>query len=174
MELLNFGLLAKYNKKTNELMNNIIMELTEDEWNKEFTGFFKSIHELNSHIYICDFNWLKRFKKLREFTVLKNNIFEKDLLFTETIFKNINEYVLLRSELDKIFIEFINELKNEDLKNLLKFVNSKGVKMERKMESLVMHVFNHQAHHRGMVSLYLEMLGKENSFSDSMYNMELN
>jgi uncharacterized damage-inducible protein DinB len=52
-----FKLFANYNKVTNELMNNIIMEITEEEWNKEFNGFFKSIHELCSHIYICDFNW---------------------------------------------------------------------------------------------------------------------
>ncbi|MCL2722457.1 MAG: hypothetical protein FWD47_14095 [Treponema sp.] len=37
----------------------------------------------------------------------------------------------------------------------------------------ITHVFNHQTHHRGMISLYLEMLGKENSFSDSMYNTEM-
>jgi uncharacterized damage-inducible protein DinB len=26
-------------------------------------------------------------------------------------------------------------------------------------------MFNHQTHHRGMISLYLDMLGKENDFS---------
>jgi len=173
MEILNFNLLAKYNKTTNELMNNIIKELTEDEWNQEFNGYFKSIHELNSHIYICDFNWLKRFKYLREFIVLRNNVFKKDYLFTETIFKNISEYILLRTELDKILIDYINELIEEDLEKYLEFTNSKRIKMERKMKSLITHVFNHQAHHRGMISLYLEMLGKENSFSDSMYNTEI-
>jgi len=169
----NFNLLAKYNRKTNELMNNIIKEITEEDWDKAFHGHFKSIHELCSHIYIVDFNWLKRFKNLRHFNILNSNIFDLDYKFTETIFNNIDEYISLRTELDLILIEFINELQKDDLEKNLKFINSKGIEMERIMKSLVTHVFNHETHHRGMISLYLEMLGKENSFSDSMYNTDM-
>ena len=43
--------LAMENKSKNILMNNVIKTLSEDEWNKEFNGFYKSIHELYSHIY---------------------------------------------------------------------------------------------------------------------------
>jgi len=46
-----FELLAKYNKEANNLMNNVIITLTEEQWNKNFTGYFKSIHEICSHIY---------------------------------------------------------------------------------------------------------------------------
>jgi len=75
--------------------------------------------------------------------------------------------------LDNIITEFIKELREEDLNKSLRFINSKGVEMERKMNSLITHVFNHETHHRGMISVYLEMMGIENSYSDSMYNTEL-
>ena len=68
-----FKVLVKYNRITNELMGKIIKEMTEEEWNKNFNGYFTSIHELCSHIYICDFNWLKRFKLLRNFNLLGFN-----------------------------------------------------------------------------------------------------
>ena len=60
-----FELLAKYNKEANNLMNNVIITLTEEQWDKNFTGYFKSIHEICSHIYFWDYNWFKRpkFKK---------------------------------------------------------------------------------------------------------------
>jgi len=173
MQDCNFNLLAKYNIITNELMNNIIKKLSEEQWNKEYNGHFKSIHELCSHIYIVDFNWLKRFKKLHNFKILDNEIFERDYKFTEVIFKNMDEYIIMRSELDSIIIKFINELREEDLNKSLRFTNSKGIEMERKMNSLITHVFNHETHHRGMISVYLEMQGIENSYSDSMYNKEL-
>jgi uncharacterized damage-inducible protein DinB len=41
------------------------------------------------------------------------------------------------------------------------------------MEPLIIHMFNHQTHHRGMVSLYLELLRVENGFSGSLYKIEL-
>jgi len=173
MQNTNYNIMANYNKITNEFMNDLIKDLSEDSWNKEFNGFFKSIHELCSHIYICDFNWLKRFKKLENFSVLNNSIFERNYSFNETIFNNINEYIVSRKELDKIIIDFINELTKEDLEKILKFTDSKGTYIERKMETLIIHVFTHQIHHRGMVSLYLELLGIDNGFSGSLYKMEL-
>jgi len=170
---LNYKTLAKYNKITNESMNGIIKNLSEDEWNRNFNGFFKSIHELCSHIYICDFNWLKRFKLLRDFNTLNKGIFEKSYKFSETIFTSIDEYILMRTELDELIIEFIDELQENDLRTQLIFNDSAGNRIERKMEPLILHLFNHETHHRGMISLYLEMLGKENDYTSSMYKMEL-
>ncbi len=168
-----FNVSAKYNKITNDLMNNIIKGMSEEDWDKQFNGFFKSIHELCSHIYICDFNWLKRFKLLRNFDTLNKSTFEKKYGFSEVIFKNINEYITMRKELDEIIIEFINELKEDDLEKTLKFTDSEGSKLERRMEALIIHVFSHQIHHRGMISIYMEMLGIENSYSGSLYKTEL-
>jgi len=173
MQSSNFYLMANYNKVTNDLMNNLIKDISEEQWNKEFNGYFKSIHELCSHIYICDFNWLKRFKMLQNFNVLNNSIFEKNYVFNETIFENIDEYIILRNKMDQIIIDFINELTENDLEKILKFTDSKEAKFERKMESLIIHVFTHQTHHRGMISLYLELLGIENGYSGSLYKMVL-
>ena len=165
--------MANYNKVTNELMNDFIKNLLENSWNKEFNGYFKSIHELCSHIYICDFNWLKRFKLLRNFGVLNNTFFERNLGFDKIIFTDINEYIVSRKEMDKLIIDFTHELTEEDLNKVLKFTDSKGTPIERKMESLVNQVFTHQIHHRGMISLYLDLLGIDNDFSSSLYKMEL-
>jgi uncharacterized damage-inducible protein DinB len=168
----NLKVLAKYNKITNDSMNGILKGVTEEEWDKNFDGYFKSIHELCSHIYICDFNWLKRFKLIRYFDILSNDIFEVSYSFSETIFKSLNEYIQAREKLDDIIIEFINDVKEDDLRAILKFTDSKGIKNERRVDPLIMHVFNHQAHHRGMISLYLELLGKENDFASSLYKMD--
>ena len=46
-----------------------------------------------NHIYIGDFNWLKRFSKLRGFNYISNDIFKKDIKFTELAFSSIDEYI---------------------------------------------------------------------------------
>ncbi|MDR0722137.1 MAG: DinB family protein [Treponema sp.] len=109
MEKKYFELLAKYNRETNGEMNNIIKTLSEEEWNKEFTGFYKSI--------------------------------------------------------DEIIVNFVNEIMEIDLPKTITFVNYKGVTFKKGMDLMLIHMVNHETHHRGMVSLYLEMVGKANDYS---------
>jgi len=159
---------AEKNKSTNELMNNIIENISEEEWRKEFNGFYKSIYELCSHIYSSDFNWFKRFLQARDFDVLNKGFFEKDFfperIFTNELFKNINDYVIKRKELDDIIIDFICKLSENDLEKMLKIIDSEGNVFELKLGPMIFYMFNHEVHHRGMISLYLDMLGKENIY----------
>jgi uncharacterized damage-inducible protein DinB len=46
----------------------------------------------------------------------------------------------------------MNEITGNDLENSLKYSNSKGIKFEHRMDGLLMHLFNHETHHRAMVS----------------------
>jgi uncharacterized damage-inducible protein DinB len=162
----NFSLLAKYNKVANEKMNNIIKTGSEGEWNKTFNGYFKSIHELCSHIYIADYNWLNRFKNLRKFNSLDQEYFNKKYNFQETLFTIIDEYIFKRVELDNVIIKFIEEITVEDINKILEYKTTDGKILEKKMEGLIIHMFNHEAHHRAMISVYLEMLGKENDYNN--------
>ena len=69
-------LYAAYNVKVNLEMDEIIAGLTDEEWNREFGGHYKSIHSLCAHIYMADFRWLTRFCQLRHFNFCKNPIFD--------------------------------------------------------------------------------------------------
>jgi uncharacterized damage-inducible protein DinB len=160
-----FELLVKYNKEVNQQMNNIIKTLSEEEWDKQFAGYFKSIHELCSHIFIADYNWLKRFESLNNFKSLTGIYFNKEYNYNELLFKNANEYFTKRSELDTLLVNFINEITANDLIKEFKWKDSKGIQLEKKIEVILTHLFTHQTHHRGMISLYLELLGKENDYS---------
>jgi uncharacterized damage-inducible protein DinB len=77
----NFKLLAKYNKETNTKMNSIIKTISLEDWNRNFTGFYKSIHELCSHIYNSDSNCLARFKTVNNFNSLDNISGEKNIIY---------------------------------------------------------------------------------------------
>ena len=71
MEKRFFELLANYNKKANNSMNETIKTLTDEQWKKQFSGFYKSIPDICSHIYFWDYNELNRCKYLRNFTSLE-------------------------------------------------------------------------------------------------------
>lgn len=159
-------LLARYNAHVNNEMNDIIAALKPDEWEREFGGFYKSIKSLCSHIYLSDVVWLKRFAALRPFESLKNPIIINEYSRDGVTFADVNEYREMRSWLDSIIGSFSEEIAANELRGALRYKNWKGEEQNRNVGGLLLHMFNHQTHHRGMISLYLDILGKENDFSN--------
>jgi len=147
-------------------MNEIIRTLENDEWQKEFKGYFNSIRSMCNHIYIGDFNWLKRFSKLKDFEFINNSIFNLDIKFSESVFHSKDEYLEKRKILDNYINDFINEIDNIDLGSNLIYKDSKGNEYNKNFGKLIIHMFNHQTHHRGMISIYLEEMGIENDYSN--------
>lgn len=147
-------------------MNNIITTLNSHQWNNEFEGYFNSIKSLCNHIYICDFNWLKRFSNLRQYEYIKNKIFDSDLQFGTIVLQEIDSYIKNRRALDEIIIQFINEITHSDLVQYLTYTDSHNKKYKRLFGGLIIHFFNHQTHHRGTISIYLENLKIKNDYSN--------
>ena len=62
-------------------------------------------------------------------------------------------------------IDCVKEFSQNDLNRDIEYTNSKGITLNKKLKLLLITIFNHETHNRGMISLYLEMLGKENDYS---------
>ena len=146
-------------------MNTNIRALSGTQWNREFTGYFKTIKHLCGHIYISDYNWMKRFGGFREFQFINDPFFERTLTYGSQPFDDIADYLLKREELDKKMVLFTNELTEGDLEKAISFANMKGETVVKNAGGSILHLFNHQTHHRGMISLYLDMMGIDNDFS---------
>jgi len=168
MDLKTIKFLADYNQITNNNMNKLIANLSDEEWNRKFGGYFSSIRSLCNHLYICDFNWLKRFSLLREFEYIKEDFFKKDLKFGSHAFEDKYEYIQKRKELDEYMKGFVEEVKEEDLDQHLRYKDSHGDEHNQEYGLVILHVFNHQTHHRGMISIYLEEMKVENDYSNIM------
>jgi uncharacterized damage-inducible protein DinB len=163
-----FDPLGRYNRIANGEMDEVIKTLSDDEWDREFGGFFKSVRALCSHVYVADVTWLKRFGGLKEFKTLKDGLFQTELSFKELLFPRRDEYLAKRPKLDKLIISLIAELGEADLGKTLKYVDSRGKTFEYPVYGGLLQFLNHETHHRGMVSLYLELLGKDNDFNNVM------
>ena len=166
MDIKTIKFMSEYNQIVNTKMNNIISELSDEQWNRAFGGYFRSIRQLCNHIYVCDYNWLKRFSALREFMYVKGTEINKGIEFGTTVLQNIKDYISKRKWLDEKINEFTNEITGSDITSVLKYIDSHGITYERNFGGLVLHMFNHETHHRGMVSIYLEELGIVNDYSN--------
>lgn len=96
-------------------MDSIIRNLSEAQWNREFAGYFKMIKQLCNHLYIGDYNWLKRFGQFRNFQYIKDLLFDQNLNYSSKPFDDIADYILKREELDKKLIMLTDELTESDL-----------------------------------------------------------
>ena len=156
---------AKYNKVVNEKMNDVIKTLSPEEWVKDLGGYFKTVRGICSHIYLCDFNYLKRFSSFKDFAVFKDAFFNRELYSnSELLFNGMGEYFEKRPVMDDKITAFIDELNDRDLNEALKYTDPRGNAVEKPFGGMILHNFNHESFHRGMISLYLELLGRDNSF----------
>ncbi|MDR3249352.1 MAG: DinB family protein [Treponema sp.] len=158
-------ILAAYNQAATAKMNETIKTLSADEWNKALGGFFPSVRSLCSHIFTADLSWLKRFSKAREFASLKDPLLNQEIDFKELRFPTVEEYLKDRLALDNLLSGFAQDLSGEDLAQDLSYANSSGQTFTKNFGGLALHLFVHSAHHRGMISLYLELLGHANDFN---------
>jgi uncharacterized damage-inducible protein DinB len=154
-----FEAFAAYNKRVNNQMNNIIKILVQEEWDKQFSSFWKSIHELCSHIFVGDYGWLSRFRSVVNLKSLSDTYFNKTYEWRKLIFESKEEYFVKREELDDIIINFTNEELNKKI-----ICKDRGGKTtEKKLGIYLMHMFNHETHHRAQISVYFstEMIDNE-------------
>jgi uncharacterized damage-inducible protein DinB len=159
-------LLARYNAHANTEMGRVLAQLSDEEWNREMGGYYPSIRSLCSHVFISDFAWLRRYATLRRFAFIEHPIFKKNPVWGELLFPTFRDWEVDRKALDERFTKFADEVAPEDLPQRLRYQNFKGIEQNREFGGLVLHAFNHQTHHRGMIALYLDLLGKENDFSN--------
>lgn len=158
-------LLARYNHHVNAEMGRILASLGEAEWDRALGGFYPSIRSLCSHIFGTDLAWLKRFATLRTFPFAQDPMLARAPAWGELLFAKCADYQPEREVLDGLFVRLAEELTAEDLAQRLRYKDWRGIDQDRNLGGLILHVFNHQTHHRGMISLYLDMLGKQNDFS---------
>jgi len=168
MDLKTIRFLADYNSITNEKMNEHIKSLSEEQWIKKFGGYFNSIRSVCNHLCITDFNWLKRFSLLRSFDYIKDPFFKNTYSFGSYAITTKEEYYKLREDVDSFIKQFVKEIKEEDLNRRLIYRDSHNDEHDQEFGLVVLHVFNHQTHHRGMVSIYLEEMGIANDYSNIM------
>jgi uncharacterized damage-inducible protein DinB len=166
MDIQTCSLFAKYNQATNVQMDLLISKLDRSQWNKDLGGYFKSIKDVCNHLYIADFFWLTRFSKLRNFSYIKAPLFNQILKFGTNPIDAIPDYLQKRVELDSVVLQFTNELIQGDLEMTLSYSDSKGVPHTRNAGGCILHMFNHQTHHRGMISVYLDCLQINNDYSN--------
>jgi uncharacterized damage-inducible protein DinB len=160
---------AFYNKKENDSMIDFMKKLPEDALKKDMGTFFKSILETLMHMILTNIMWMRRTNELfqNKYTCITQSeimkISDKDI--KDLVKKDYKYAFKIKSRLDDLFEKYVNELDKEDFYKRLRYKDIKGEEMERTYWHMIIHIFNHETHHRGVISAMLDQLKINNDFS---------
>lgn len=167
--------LAKYNAAANRKMLGVLSTLSSEQLNHPAGSYFGSILSLLNHLLKSDIGWLQRLHNANnEIKSLDTPLLElpRALAFTENLFNEFEPLRQRRYDVDDIFIALVNESTEEYLETRERYVNRRGETEIRRPGDVLLHLFNHQTHHRGAISQVLDTLSVENDYSSFMSTLE--
>jgi uncharacterized damage-inducible protein DinB len=163
-----FQALAKYNSSVNQSIIEIIEPLSEEKIMTITKAYFPSIFETLLHLFFSDLFWLKRFREVfQESNALSvSKLVSLDGKNLRKKFEtDYTKFFQRRKQADEVIRQFIEEIDEAALNSVITYKNFKGDDVEKELWKILLQWFNHQTHHRGQISVLLDMIGVNNDYS---------
>ncbi len=162
-----FQAFAKYNASVNQSVLELLKPLKREQMMMETKAYYPSIYETLFHIFSGDLTWLKRYKTaLNENQALSDELVSLDPKGLRKEFES--DYTKLfqyRRRLDEVITRFAHEVEESNLNVMIRYKNLKGEEIEKELWKTLLHWFNHQTHHRGQISVLLDLIGIDHDYS---------
>jgi uncharacterized damage-inducible protein DinB len=162
-------LLSGYNARFNCQVFDTAARLSESEYSADRGAFFKSVSGTLNHLLVGDILWFTRFHNdFRPFPALVPVLsMPVPKALDDLVFSTLDELRMARDAMDAMISQWACEdLTAADLEQNLTYANTKGIVSSRNFAEVIMHVFNHQAHHRGQMSTLLMQFGHDVGVTD--------
>ncbi len=159
---------AQYNSSVNQSLLELVQPLKKEQIMMETKAYYPSIFETFLHILITDVAWLKRYKGLFESIkalVSTNLLILEEKGLREEFKSDYTKLFQYRKQVDDLIIQFVKELDEHQLNSAIRYKNYKGEEVEKELWKTLLHWFNHQTHHRGQISVLLDLVGVAHDFS---------
>lgn len=144
--------MARYNRWMNEKLYAAADSLADEQRKADRGAFFRSIHGTLNHLLLTDEAWMQR-------------LHGQPVTMTSLDQELHSEFTALRADrqaMDQRLMDWAEGLQAETPSRLLSFFSvSYQKQITMPYVVAVMHLFNHQTHHRGQVTTLLTQLGAD-------------
>lgn len=163
--------MADYNQWMNQKVFEAVGTLSPETLHADKGAFFGSIFATLNHLCVADTIWLKRFSPVLQTHQAYGPIIALPLpaSLNEFLANNFNDLKDRRQLLDETLLELTSLLTDEELSQPITYQNSKGITANKTLFNLLMHLFNHQTHHRGQVTTLLSQTGIDIGITDLVF-----
>jgi uncharacterized damage-inducible protein DinB len=152
----NFRLMASYNRWMNEKLYTLCATLSDEERKRDRRAFFRSIHGTLNHLLLTDRGWLGRFLG-RPWTFRS---------LDQELYDDFEELRRQRAKTDAAIEDFVAELTAEKLAENFSYTTYAGRSYTHALGPALVHLFNHETHHRGQITTLLSQLGIDTGITD--------
>jgi uncharacterized damage-inducible protein DinB len=162
-----FAAFGRYNRKTNGIIYGYIEKMSFAQMSSCIKAYYKNIMENTFHVMRSDVKWLGRLSQFRKSGITNEAlaIFQKEDKVDEgLVFQNLGKYLDTRAKADEEIIALMDSIPEGDFLKIIEIPFGQG---QLKLETwkLLLQWFNHHTHHRGQVSIQLDLLGIDHDFS---------
>ncbi|MBA1156064.1 DinB family protein [Microvirga mediterraneensis] len=141
-----FAMMAGYNAWCNERVYDVAAQLSDADYRADRGAFFKSVHGTLNHLLATDRIWMKRFTGQGEAPNRLDAI----------LFENLGDLRDARRREDERIAAYIDGLSDDDLAGRIRYKTiTNPAEIEQPLAPALIHLFNHQTHHRGQVHCLL-------------------
>jgi len=144
-----FHSLARYNRIANHRLYQACAQIGDEDYRRQRAGSLGSIHALLNHNLLADRIWMSRFSGGGKTTPPLNTV----------LYDQFQALRIAREQEDVAMEEFFQNAPASFLSKKLSYTNSKGQHYEEAAVPAVLHMFNHQTHHRGQAHVMLTQCG---------------
>ncbi|MDC7700942.1 DinB family protein [Vogesella indigofera] len=160
--------LARYNQWMNDKLYAVAGTLPQAALDEARGAFFGSISGTLNHLLVADTIWLKRLATHPAgFASLKP--LHQQAMPARLDLPLVDGFAAQqqrRRQLDALIVQWSLELAPAALAQVLDYHNMRGEAQSRPLPEVLVHLFNHQTHHRGQLTTLLSQIGLDVGVTD--------
>ncbi len=166
-----FELLAEYNEKTNRELLGILGAQAPELLSRPAGAYHGSVLGVLNHLLQADVLWLKRFAhQFAELGPAAQELPELKLRgLKDVVWDSLPVLQPVREKVDGLLRRAVRELPPARFPEVLEYRNIKGEPQRKIVWRTLLHLFNHQTHHRGQVAALLDQFGVANDYSNLIW-----
>ncbi|XLZ68161.1 DinB family protein [Massilia sp. SR12] len=163
-----FTLLARYNEWMNLKLYAAAAQLPPGALAADRGAFFGSLLATLNHIAVGDTIWLKRIAAHPQFAAALAPLAALPMpaALDQPLFDSFEALQGRRAWLDRLILDWAEGLAEADLDAVISYRRMNGESNHRQLGLLLLHVFNHQTHHRGQATTLLSQAGVDVGATD--------
>lgn len=162
------ALLARYNEWMNNKLYEAAAALPPGELEADRGAFFGSLLATLNHIAVADTIWLKRFAGNPRFAGALATVaaLPAPAALDQLLFDSFAALRERRVFLDRQLLDWAPALSEADLDTVITYHRFNGDAHNKLLGELLLHFFNHQAHHRGQATTLFSQAGVDVGATD--------